>query len=560
MKKTSKYLMLLLMATLGLSSCVDDLNVKNIDPTVTSDINNDQLLMKVYATLGSTGQEGPSGDADFNSADEGASGFYRILTECQEFPADMILWIWSDAGVKDMTNASWTPSNELLRDCWSRLYFNITMCNSFLDIDNDKVRLAEVRTLRAIYYWVLIDMFGNVPHVTSMSSELPALIKRPELYKWIESELLAAEQDLPDKKLSYFRLDKAAAQIMLARLYLNSEVYTNGEVKDYDKAAQYAYKVISNKNYDLASQYRFLFMGDNDENSAVNDAYKEIILPIQADGQHLRSYAGAQFLIAATHTVGMPEYGSKDYWTCIRSRRELVKLFFPTLRPVKITDKENATTDDVDIMEEIKAQDYYGDWHVMTEGAKDDRALFCNFNVYEGEIDGKKVKNMIFYTNMGQPNTRAAFQSGWSIEKFRSDYADPARKPSDLAWTDMDAPFLRVAEAYLTYAEALLRGGASQGMTSDEAINTLRRRAHAEEKSGYGLDDVLAEWGREFYCEGRRRSDLVRFGKFGGDNGYYWEMKAGVQAGKHFEKFRDLYPIPATEINNNRNLVQNEGY
>ena len=389
---------------------------------------------------------------------------------------------------------------------------------------------------------------------------MPKLIKRPDLYKWIESELLAAEADLPETKLSYYRLNKAAAQLMLARLYLNSEVYTNGAVKDYDKAAEYAYKVLSNSNYALASNYRYLFMGDNDENSAVNDAWKEIILPIQADGAHLRSYAGAQFLIAATHTVGMPEYGSTDYWTCIRSRRELVRLFFPTLRPVKITDKENATTDDADIMAEIQAQPHVGGWETMTQDAKDDRALFCNYNVYSNEINGTKYDNLIFYTNMGQANARAPFQSGWSLEKFRSDYADPARKPSDLAWTDMDAPFLRLAEAYLTYAEAVLRGGAQQGMTADEAVNTLRRRAHAEEKTGWTLDNLLDEWGREFYCEGRRRSDLVRFGKFGGDNGYYWEMKSGVQAGKHFEKFRDLYPIPATEINNNRNLVQNEGY
>lgn len=555
MKTISKYIFAVGLI-LAFNSCVKDLDVKIKDSKVVTEIDNDQLLMKVYATLGSTGQQGPAGMSDINVADEGASGFYRILTEVQEFPADMMLWIWSDAGVAGVTQCNWDSQNELLRDCWSRLYFNIVMCNSFLDIDDDEVRLAEVRVLRAIYYMTLIDLYGNVPFVTSMeSTDLPEQIMRPDLYDWIEQELLDAEQHLPDKKLSYFRLDKAAAQILLARLYLNSDVYTNHKKQEYTKAAQYAYKVIQNSTYDLASKYQYLFMGDNDENSTVNDAYKEIILPIQADADHLRSYAGAMFLIAATHTEGMPDWGSTAYWTCIRSRRELVRLFLPSARPTSITYSANATIDSVKIVNEIQKQKYYGTAADISAAAQDERALFCNYNTYE-----KDGKTYLYYTNFAQPNAEAPFKSGWSIEKFTSAYADPNSKPHDIEWTDMDVPFLRKAEAYLTYAEAVLRGGASQGMSADDAVNAIRTRAHASTKSGWTLDEMLDEWGREFYCEGRRRSDLIRFDKFGGNNGYYWEMKSGVQSGKDFESFRNLYPIPYNEINNNRNLKQNEGY
>ena len=98
-------------------------------------------------------------------------------------------------------------------------------------------------------------------------------------------------------------------------------------------------------------------------------------------------------------------------------------------------------------------------------------------------------------------------------------------------------------------------------MSVDEAVNTVRRRAHAEEKSGYTLDDILDERGREFYAEGFRRSDLIRFHKFTG-KAYAWEWKGGAILGAqaNVEDFRILYPLPLAEVTANTNLTQNEGY
>jgi hypothetical protein len=125
----------------------------------------------------------------------------------------------------------------------------------------------------------------------------------------------------------------------------------------------------------------------------------------------------------------------------------------------------------------------------------------------------------------------------------------------------MDVPLMRVTEAYLTFAEASVR--INNGISTDEArdaINALRTRANASTKQSYSLSDILDEWSREFFYEGRRRSDLIRFGEFGGNTDYKWQWKGGVMNGTSFSKNYNLFPIPKSDMNANENLVQNPGY
>jgi hypothetical protein len=126
---------------------------------------------------------------------------------------------------------------------------------------------------------------------------------------------------------------------------------------------------------------------------------------------------------------------------------------------------------------------------------------------------------------------------------------------------DADFFFFRAAEAYLTYAEAQARmNGGATNAEGAAAINALRTRAHASTKSNYALDEILDEWAREFYYEGRRRVDLIRFGLFGGNNNYKWQWKGGAYNGTSFSSDLNIYAIPSNEIATNSNLKQNQGY
>ena len=542
MKKYFKSIILTGLLVCSMSACVDDLNVQSIDPNIQSEIDLDAVFLKIYATLGLTGQQGPDGNGDIADLDEGTSAFYRMLFSLNEYCADMIYWIWPDVGIEDVRCATWTSSNPLTKGLYSRLYFDISLCNLYLAETNGTTvpatvtKRAEVRFIRALNYYYLLDMFGNVPFPLTVSKENPEQIKRADLYAWVEAELKELEPDLADagNRISYYRVDKVAAWLLLSRLYLNAAVYTG--TADWNNAALYSKKVIDS-SYALASQYAYLFMGDNDNLSSVNDAYKEIILPIAQDGLNIRSWGGSMFLVAATHMGDMPSWGITESWKCIRSRYELIKLFFPTAP--KYDNIENAFIKGTDVE--------------ITAAASDDRALFCNYYEYSA------TDALIFL--LGRQDKDDEFKSGWAITKFTNLLADSNRKPSDSMWPDMDIPFMRKAEAYLNYAEAVLRGAPASGMSPAEAVNELRRRAHANELSGVTLNDILDERGREFFCEGYRRTDLVRFNKFGGNTGYFWEYKGGaILGGVNFEAFRNLYPLPQSDMVANPNLVQNDGY
>lgn len=576
MKKNFKYAFIAAIAILGLNSCVKDLNVESIDKNSVSAIDPAQLLGKIYSTLGTTGQEGPAGNGDIEGLDEGTSSFYRMTYELNEFPSDQIYWIWPDVGVDDVRKATWTASNALVRGAYCRYIFDITLCNLYITqyAEVDPIKTAEVRFLRALNYWYLLDMFGNVPfNITSAemaaydkkadlmgaNENYPKQIKRANLYKWIESELQFCEEVLPENRISYYRVDRSAAQLLLARLYLNAEVYTGKA--DWKNAALYAKKVLSS-GHQLASKYEYLFMGDNDNLSAVNDAWKEIILPVAQDHEMIQSYGGSRFLIASFYADGMPSSGVTDSWKCIRTRKQLISLFIPEVKNFSISDKNNdpATwfTTNTSLMAEIeKMAEPKGDMSVIREYAKDDRAMFLNYREYND--------SSLIVCNIQKSNDKDEFFSGWLCTKYSNNMADPTRvipETEDKANPDTDIPLMRLAEAYLTYAEAVVRdpSAAVEGYTAEEAINALRTRANAEPLAMLDIEEVFKEWGREFYSEARRRTDLVRFGKFTGSS-YEWEWKAGNQFGKKaIDDFRTVFPIPFSDITANPNLTQNKGY
>jgi starch-binding outer membrane protein, SusD/RagB family len=523
--KKSYICILVLTVALGMVSCVGDLDVTPIDPSVTQTFDQDAVFAKIYASLALTGQEGPSGtpDLDADYIDEGTSAFVRLLWNFNELASDEAICSWGDPGIPEMNFCQWTSSHEQLKGLYARLYFIVTLTNHFLEetdgqTDDTSVKQrAEARYIRAMSYYYLMDLFGNVPFTTIVSTEAPEQIQRADLYTWIESELLDIESDMYEpKQAPYYRVDQAADWLLLSRMYLNAEVYTG--TAQWEKAATYAKKVIDS-GYSLASEYKYLFMADNAssfDGSTVNDAANEIILPIAADGVKTYSWGSSLFLIASIHTSGMPDWGTSEGWGGNRARAALVKKFF----------SDGTIPSSADLTD-------------LTTAANDDRAMLF--------ADSRTVE-ITKYT---------VFKQGLSVMKFQNIRADGG-ETNDTRWVDMDVPFMRLAEAYLTYAEATFRNGGST-TTVLSAINTLRTRANATSLTTIDLDGILDEWSREFYFEGRRRSDLIRFDYYGGST-YNWDWKGGVAAGTTFSKIYNLMPIPSADMNANSNLVQNEGY
>lgn len=576
MKKFIKIGVFAVLTVFGMTACVGDLDVESIDPNNVSAINPDQLLGKIYATLGTTGQQGPAGNGDIEGLDEGTSSLYRMTYELNEFPSDQVFWIWPDVGVDDVRKATWTSDNALVRGAYCRYIFDITLCNTYLDsyAELDAAKTAEVRFIRALNYWYLLDMFGACPfNITedemaayAKAGELmgeyedyPKMISRKNLYDWIEAELLDIEDKLTvDRNTFYYRVDKVAAQMLLARLYLNAQVYTADPAQEYAiasgtaqwaKAAEYAKKVMEATT--LASQYKYLFMGDNDNRSAVNDAYKEIILPVAQEGSHIQSYGASLFLLASFYTDGLPSWGITQSWKCMRTRKQLVSLFFPTAANWNVpTAMENPTgwfTTNAALMAEIAKCPYpLGDATVLTAKANDDRALFCNYREYND--------SSLIICNLNRENATDKFFSGWLCTKFTNEMADPDRERTHTDQPDMDLPLMRAAEAYLTYAEAQFRlGNTADALTT---INELRARANATELTSVTENTLRDEWGREFFAEGRRRTDLVRLDMFVGKK-YGWEYKAGNQFGqKAIESHRVVFPLPLSDVTANPNLKQ----
>lgn len=532
---------------LGAVSCADELDQRITDPQTNTTLDHTGLLVKIYGNLTLTGTEGPTGKADMAQFDEGNSSFYRRVFEANELGSDECIWTWQgDAGIPELTNLSWNSSHGYNELTYYRIMYNITLCNFYLDETEGTTETqvlqnrAEVRFIRALHYYYFMDLYGRAPFKIHFNEELPVEKSRSEVFAFVESELKAINGDDEESNellldntnddTNYGRANKVAADLLLARIYLNAEVYT-GEPR-WDDAVTYANRVISS-GYSLCtdpkdgySAYQQLFMGDNGENE---NARKEIIFPIRCDGATSRSYGGTTYTIGSTTGNGTPTQGlPKSQWTCNRARQALVEKFFPDLDEVPMT---NSISE-------------------VTEAAEDDRALF---------FSGWKIGDNDEISDVRTISTeeKTTFSAGLGIMKWTNVYTDGST-PHDVTYPDTDVPFFRVAEAYLILAEANLRAGGDNEITL-KAINKIRERANAAPLTSVVERDIIDEWCREFYFEGRRRSDLIRFGLFTSGN-YLWDWKGGSYEGNGVSEIYNLYPIPANELNSNANMHQNAGY
>jgi len=526
------------LAALIFSSCVKDLSVQPIDPNVNT-LNNvfkdpaayKRALAKLYASFAISGQTGGGGGSpDIAGIDENFGNYLRQYWDLQELPTDEAIMAWDDATIKDFHWQTWSANDVFIMALYSRIFYTIAISNEFIRnvnngmgsasgtfLTNLKTYKAEARFIRALAYWHAIDLFGNVPFVTETDlpgAFFPKRITRAELFSYIESELKAIETDLlPARTNEYARADRGAAWFLLAKLYLNAEVYTG--IARYTDALTYINNVI-NAGYQIDQSYVHLF-------SANNNTSPEIIFPIAFDGQNTQQYGGMTFVLHASNGGGMPLNGIDGGWGGIRTIKEFVAKFGF-----------------------VKA-----DFDTSTQYETADKRGMFFFDPASWTWD---------VTNVG------TFTQGIGVTKFRNlTDSGAAAMNAHPTFVSTDFPMFRLGDAYLMYAEAVLRGGAGGDIaTAVGYVNTLRQRAYKNSSgditnSQLTLDLLLDERGRELYWEAHRRTDLVRFGQL--TNGsYVWTWKGKVQAGTQTQPYRNLYPIPINDLNANPNLRQNPGY
>ncbi|MFL5739722.1 MAG: RagB/SusD family nutrient uptake outer membrane protein [Flavisolibacter sp.] len=511
-----------------LQSCNKDLNLRPTNDVTSETVYSTpagykQVLAKIYGSFALTGNQGPAGNGDVQGIDEGFSDFFRLFWKAQELSTDEAVIAWGDVGIQDFHNMNWSSNNSFLTGLYYRSLYQITLVNDFIrestdeklasrnisgvDADNIRQYVREARYLRAFQYWVLMDLYGNPPFVTESSAiggPPPQQAKRAELFGYIESELKAIEPNMPAPRSNeYGRADKGAVWALLARLYLNAEVYTG--TPRYTDAITYAKNVI-NGGYTLLSDYRWLMLADNNLNNT------EFIFTINYDGLKTQGFGGTTFLTHASVGGSMPANASgvAGGWSGIRTTKNLVNLF--------------------------------------------------------PDVNGTADKRAEFYTAGQNPeiSNQTDFTNGLASTKYRNVKRDGSLGSSK-DYSDIDMPLFRLAEMYLIYAESVLRNGTGGDVnTAVQYINLLRQRAYGNTSGNItagqlNLNFILDERARELYWEGFRRTDLIRFNKFV-ESSYLWPWKGGISSGTGVDAYRKLYPIPSRDINANTNLKQNPGY
>lgn len=444
---------------------------------------------------------------------------------------------WYDGGrYQQLHYHTWTPDNPAVADTWSWGFGTISLCNQVLTLFSSAPEspskapaVAEIRTMRALSLYFMMDLFGNIPIPTSFGdTALPAQKNRKEAFAFIEKEI---KEVLPALSANtgistYGRPNKYTAWALLAKMYLNAPVYT-GENK-YNEAVAACDSIIKSGKYTLADDYAKMFYPDNGPTTP------EFIFAIPYDRA---SATGESFSWYSLHPALQTKYG----------------LAYRLSNPVS-TLPEYFTQFSVagDVRNNVwlsgKQYDFSGNPILITTTKS---GLDAG---YTGSDAGTTVQYHLEFTPNVTLRDAAKFEVGGDelgkAKGFRNNKYYPDVTATDRNQSN-DVPVFRYAEILLIKAEAELRGASvSNSETPDVLINRLRAKRNAGTVSGIDEEELLRERARELNWECTRRTDLIRYGKYEGRWGYKTDNNALLR----------LYPIPSAERILNPKLNQNQGY
>lgn len=442
---------------------------------------------------------------------------------------------------RQMHYHTWTIDHPYVTGIWQWGFGGINNCNRLIALTNASpataaskaASIAEIKAMRALYYFFMMDTYGNVPIITDFPvNDLPATQPRTAVFKFIESELLSIVQQLPAKTnnsatnvLQYGRPTKGMVFALLAKMYLNAGVYTGAT--RYQDVVTMADSVQRNSNYSLDAKFRDIFLPNN------GPQINETIFAVPYDQQ----IPGNQFTRFGFFPSLAPSYGfSVSLSIAMSTTPEFYKRFNLT------GDVRNNT------------------WLVGPQYVPDGNGGFTSQPAYYPGTTTQIVitPDLILITTkpMDLGNTTASQAEGVRSIKY---YPDPTTTQATRL-NGNDVPVFRLADVMLMKAEAILRGAQATSVngalqTPDYLVNRLRTRAAAPQVSGITLDALLDERARELSWEGWRRNDLIRYGLFEKE---YPLPNDNLTMNKDVN--RRLFPIPISEIRLNNKITQNPGY
>ena len=565
-------------ALFTLTSCINDLETLPMnDWDTTSETaygTNEQAyvqgLAKLYFNFTS------NDTTDLLVSDGGASELIRCFWTCNEVSTDAAKCAWGDTWAMAINSNTWTDAeNDMVYGVFVRTLQGIAYVNEYLrqtapeklsDRGVDAALAtkiegfrAEARFLRAYFYWMAMDIFGAVPFTTEDSpfgAEAPQQASSKQIFNYVVSELEALAADgsaMPVAQSNRPRADKGSVLGLLARVYLNAEVYA-GEAK-WTEAKSTCEKIFG-LGYALCSNYEHLFRGDNGENA---DAYNEFLYAVSYDQDKAQSWGGGTYLTCAAIGGEDKEIATDEDWVKDGEVQKDDKG-----NPLKVKISRIGTGNGwngLHIHEQFINKFYNPtdvDWANGTYTIADKRG--ANIFTTEKRTGGTFTK----LTN--------TFYDGWGCYKYNNipstedgrEYWLRTRNPDKS--TNIDFPMIRLAEIYLIYAEACLRLGS--GAPAQQYMAQLAERAGVDYEfnklgswDNEARDWFVAERARELLWEGHRRTDLIRYGLFTSAE-YLWPFKGGEEAvlGQAFADYKKLFAIPASQIKANPGLNNPVGY
>ncbi|RIJ46465.1 RagB/SusD family nutrient uptake outer membrane protein [Maribellus luteus] len=445
---------------------------------------------------------------------------------------------WYDGGrYQQFHNHTWNGDNAMIVDIWDYGFQSVSATNRVLSIlesapeGEQKDRgIAEVRTMRAFYMYLMTDNFGAIPIVDKWGGDkVYDRSPRSEVVEFIEQELIESIPYL-NKNIgsnTYSRPTYYMANALLAKLYINWEVYT-GETK-WDEAVSACDAVIKDGVFELDDDYMSMFSYDN------GPQIKDFIYAMPFDGERIQGMYHARF------------------WLHKKQRNRFELPFNPSgpLRCVpEFYNKFNLAGDERNNMW-LTGPQYELDGSPLiipttNKGLNSD---------YDGpEPDAEVLYHLTFTQDwefkdyeifdIGDDELKRAY--GYRCIKFYPDKTSSSRNQSN------DVPVFRYADVLLMKAEAILRGAkATLGDSPVSLMNQIRNRVEAPEVASVTLEELLDERAREFYSENWRRNDLIRFGKFGDA----WGWKSAYN-----DVNKIIFPVPNVELDINPHWSQNPGY
>jgi hypothetical protein len=304
--------------------------------------------------------------------------------------------------------------------------------------------------------------------------------------------------------------------MVLAKLYQNAPVYI-GETR-HQEVIEYTTKIIDSGVFRLEDEYHDLFLADNDRSD-------EFIFAVPSDGNNTQAFGGTTFLAHAPvggtlNGIATDSLGIDGGWFGLRTLPNMVDRYSPD------------------------------DTRPMFPNLPQDSTLNGTGQWYKGAFQTKSVDDL------------RNFNNGLLAPKYQN-VTSNGQPASDQLIVDTDFPMFRLADAYLMYAEAVVRAGEDKSRAVS-LVNEIRERAFGDQSGNINaseltLDFIIDERARELFWEGHRRTDLIRFNRYAGSD-YLWAWKGGNQEGTSISEDLQLYPIPRSELQSNPNIEQNPGY